>query len=736
MKKIILLIAIFCVFCVGALRAQSPVRGVTVNGAYDTLRTIETTPRFVGPTGELHRYPALTINGQVLPAPDLTALTFEAMTAGAVVTFTPTSYIPTLSIEYSFNGGAWTNYTAPITLTNVGDKVSFRGNNAAYSVDPDGSDECSNFSCSDSCYMYGNIMSLVDATNYPTNTTLTEEFTFSSLFSQNDYIFNHPTQMLYLPATTLTNYCYSNMFGGCTELTIAPALPATTLDTSCYAEMFNNCLSLTAAPELPATTLQENCYQSMFYNDTSLTTAPVLPATTLAEGCYVAMFADCANMTTAPELPATTLSIGCYMEMFAGCTSLTTAPALPAMTMTVDCYEYMFYGCTSLTTAPELPAMTLDYACYSDMFAGCTSLTTAPVLPATMLADWCYSSMFSGCENLNSVTCLATSFTSSNCTYNWLMNVASTGTFVKEVSMTEWTPDSPSGIPSGWAVTTPPQLFPLTFEAKAAGAEVTFTPATSLSLSIEYSLDGVAWTTYTTPITLANVGDKVYFRGNNATYATELGESNFSFTDKCYVYGNIMSLVDASNYATNTTLTGTYTFSGLFFNNANLYSHPTKTLILPATTLTDYCYYNMFGGCTELTIAPELPATTVQAYCYAAMFSGCTNLTTVPTELPAKTLAEYCYKEMFENCKNMTVAPDLPANTLSVGCYYEMFNGCERLNHVTCYATNISATDCIKDWLTGVASSGHFSRPSSMTGWVIGVNVPSGWTIGNVWTIG
>ncbi|MBP5710321.1 MAG: hypothetical protein J6W84_05025, partial [Bacteroidales bacterium] len=228
MKKIILLIAVFCVFCVGALRAQSPVRGLTVNGANDTLRTIETTPRFVGPTGELHRYPALTINGQVLPAPDLTALTFEAMTAGAVVTFTPTSYIPTLSIEYSFNGGAWTNYTAPITLTNVGDKVSFRGNNAAYSVDPDGSDECSNFSCSDSCYMYGNIMSLVDATNYPTNTTLTEEFTFSSLFSQNDYIFNHPTQMLYLPATTLTNYCYSNMFGGCTELTIAPALPATT----------------------------------------------------------------------------------------------------------------------------------------------------------------------------------------------------------------------------------------------------------------------------------------------------------------------------------------------------------------------------------------------------------------------------------------------------------------------------------------------------------------------------
>ncbi|MBO4654531.1 MAG: hypothetical protein J5644_03185 [Bacteroidales bacterium] len=485
MRRIILLIAGFCVFCMGALHAQTPVRGLTVTGALDTMRTIETTPRFVGPTGELHRYPALTINGEVLPAPDLTALTFEAMTAGAVVTFTPTPDISTLSIQYSFNGGAWTTYTAPIMLANVGDKVYFRGNNAAYSTDSEGSDYCSNFSCSDSCYIYGNIMSLVDATNYPTNTTLTEEYAFSSLFSQNDYIFNHPTQMLFLPATTLTDYCYSNMFGGCTELTIAPALLATTLAKSCYEGMFNNCLSLTAAPELPATTLQESCYRGMFYNDTSLTTAPALPAATLAEGCYVAMFADCANMTTAPELPATTLSIGCYMEMFAGCTSLTTAPALPAMTMTVDCYEFMFYGCTSLTTAPELPAMTLDYACYSDMFAGCTSLTTAPVLPATVLADWCYSGMFSDCENLNSVTCLATSFTSSNCTYNWLMNVAPTGTFVKAASMTEWTLDSPSGIPIGWTVN---GKLPGEFTVNAGGGKVNFSQG-----NLQYQANTDTW---------------------------------------------------------------------------------------------------------------------------------------------------------------------------------------------------------------------------------------------------
>jgi len=76
---------------------------------------------------------------------------------------------------------------------------------------------------------------------------------------------------------------------------------------------------LTSAPVLPATTLANYCYNNMFYNCSSLTTAPVLPATTLANYCYNSMFYNCSSLTTAPELPATTLANECYSYMFFNC---------------------------------------------------------------------------------------------------------------------------------------------------------------------------------------------------------------------------------------------------------------------------------------------------------------------------------------------------------------------------------------------------------------------------------
>lgn len=195
---------------------------------------------------------------------------------------------------------------------------------------------------------------------------------------------------------TMANYCYNNMFYGCTALTTAPELPATTLSVGCYQCMFQGCTSLTSAPSvLPATTLGEGCYNYMFYGCASLTTAPELPATTLTRYCYECMFSGCTSLTTAPELPATTLASNCYSSMFSGCTSLTTAPELPATTLAGNCYKRMFYGCTSLTKASELPATMLAEYCYESMFNRCTSLTKAPsVFPATTLANNCYQFMF------------------------------------------------------------------------------------------------------------------------------------------------------------------------------------------------------------------------------------------------------------------------------------------------------------------------------------------------------
>ena len=191
-------------------------------------------------------------------------------------------------------------------------------------------------------------------------------------------------------------------------------------------------------------------FSAMFSGCTPLVSAPKLPATDLATKCYSYMFQGCIGLTTAPVLPAPALAANCYKSMFYGCTGLATAPALPATTLAANCYDRMFYGCTGLAAAPALPATALVESCYYSMFSGCTGLTTAPVLPATALVESCYSYMFQGCSNLNSVTMLATDVPSIYCLYDWLKDVATTGTFYKNPSVTD---TSGYGIPDGWTVT-------------------------------------------------------------------------------------------------------------------------------------------------------------------------------------------------------------------------------------------------------------------------------------------
>lgn len=197
-------------------------------------------------------------------------------------------------------------------------------------------------------------------------------------------------------------------------------------------------------------------FRELFFQTWSLVSAEnlVLPATTLSQYCYADMFWDCPILTTLPALPTTSLAYRCYTGMFGRCASLTTVPSnmLPATTLAEDCYMGMFENCTSLITTPELPATTLAVGCYDTMFDGCTSLTKAPLLPATTLVNYCYRFMFAGCSALNEITCLATDISATECTYLWVSEVPSSGTFIKNPSMTSWT-TGVDGIPTGWTVT-------------------------------------------------------------------------------------------------------------------------------------------------------------------------------------------------------------------------------------------------------------------------------------------
>ena len=168
----------------------------------------------------------------------------------------------------------------------------------------------------------------------------------------------------------------------------------------------------------------------------------------------------------------------------------------------------------------------------------------------------------------------------------------------------------------------------LCFTAEQAGSTVAMavngTP--TKGQAFEYSTDGNNWSVFTpgtTTITLANAGDKVYFRGNNIT-VSESSKVYYKFvmSGKIAASGNIMSLLDKTCKST--------------------------------TISNNYCYYSMFRDCTSLTTAPSLPATTLVDYCYYYMFRNCTSLTTAPS-LPATTLAYCCYNSMFRDCTSLQV---------------------------------------------------------------------------------
>ena len=228
----------------------------------------------------------------------------------------------------------------------------------------------------------------------------------------------------------------------------------------------------------------------------------------------------------------------------------------------------------------------------------------------------------------------------------------------------------------------------LTFEIQSSNNQniaLAFSDGSNSStpLSISYRKNGGDWNTgYFGSVSIpVDSGDIVEFKGNNSAYAwnaysgyTTYFVRNRFFTDAaCNIYGNIMSLVYGDNFIGKTGI-AERAFAGLFYGFG---IRSAEHLVLPSTTLAEYCYQEMFSGCYRLTTAPELPATTLADYCYEEMFEACA-IQTAPS-LPATTLADYCYRGMFFNCGSLVNAPSLTATTLGQGCYKSMFAGCTSL---------------------------------------------------------
>ena len=257
----------------------------------------------------------------------------------------------------------------------------------------------------------------------------------------------------------------------------------------------------------------------------------------------------------------------------------------------------------------------------------------------------------------------------------------------------------------------------LTFRITSAGTICWKSVGSGYAKTIEYSLNGGEWTSITaasTPPSINVVADDVIrFKGTNTTYAGSktnyasfgkdtTGATDISSTAHFVAEGNVMSLIYGDNFIGNTAMTGTYNFCSLF-KRTNIES--AENLVLPSTTLTNYCYRAMFSWCTELAVAPKLPATT---------------------------LARGVYWYMFENCA-IVEAPELLAETLVQECYGCMFTGCTRLNYIKCMANSgFDATSAKTNWTSGVASSGTFVKDSgvSTSTWSRGANgIPTNWLV-------
>lgn len=244
----------------------------------------------------------------------------------------------------------------------------------------------------------------------------------------------------------------------------------------------------------------------------------------------------------------------------------------------------------------------------------------------------------------------------------------------------------------------------LTFRIRTSGSIAWKAFGTGYEKNIQYSINGGSWNTVLasstpTPIVVEE-NDIVRFKGTNATYAGS--KNNYAgfegSTAEFDVEGNIMSLIYGDDFADSSSLSSSYNFCSMFKKSPVVSA---ENLVLPADTLTQYCYRAMFSLAPSLSKAPNLPATN---------------------------LAKGCYWYMFEGCP-ISKAPDLEASTLADESYGNMFISCSNLGYIRCLATDTSASSSLTNWVARVAGTGVFVKASGSS-WTTGASgIPNGWEV-------
>lgn len=214
------------------------------------------------------------------------------------------------------------------------------------------------------------------------------------------------------------------------------------------------------------------------------------------------------------------------------------------------------------------------------------------------------------------------------------------------------------------------------------GTNITFSASCPFNGTVEYSLNGVTWQTYTRGALITATGSDIFIRGSNNTHwntgsshpSVNLGGTDISIS------GKIENLLDYSTVLNNGHPSAdNYAFYELFKSKTNIVN--AAEFEFPSSGISSYEFYQCFSGCSSLTNAPSLPSTNLAQFCYYGMFTGCTSLVNAPA-LPATTYYNSCYVGMFAGCTSLVNAPALPATRTSSGAmlsYERMFSGCTSL---------------------------------------------------------
>ena len=227
----------------------------------------------------------------------------------------------------------------------------------------------------------------------------------------------------------------------------------------------------------------------------------------------------------------------------------------------------------------------------------------------------------------------------------------------------------------------------LYFEAVTAGSTVGMTNYNDNAPVLYWSTDKENWTLWDySDLTLQNVGDRVYFYGNNGRRINAgrngavTNYSVFTGTGKMLLGGSLSTLVARTGSINNW---GDFCFSHLFYGNESIDLADDFTVNCPS--MPSYMFDNTFKGCTNIVNAPNMFKRTVSvaARSFLSMFQGCTSLIKAP-ELEMNIFNNSSCYSMFQGCTSLTQAPSriiVGDGTQLQTTFNSMFKNCTSLRH-------------------------------------------------------